>query len=123
MTIRLLLQWWYGPGFGWVFRGLLVEKLRYIADVFSVKEMITTLFAPFRQTYVGKASGVSKLQAFADRSVSRAIGFVVRLLLILTATIAAVIVLVIGLVLTVSWPLLPLLPVVSIILAITGFGA
>jgi hypothetical protein len=96
MTIQLMMRWWYGSGFGWVFRGLLLDKLHYVAEVFSTKEMITTLFAPFRQTYAGKPHGVSALQALADRTVSRVIGFVVRSLLLIVAGVAAIAVLLAG---------------------------
>lgn len=123
MTIQLFLRWWYGPGFGWVWQGLLVDKLHYVSEVFSVKEMITTLFAPFRQTYVGKTNGVSALQAFADRTVSRCIGFVVRLLLLMVAFVAAVLVVAVGILLCVAWPFIPFLPVVAVVLGIMGVGA
>ena len=123
MTMLLLARWWYGPGFAWVFRGLLLRRLHYIAEVFSVKEMITTLFAPFRQTFVGKRHGVSALQAFADRSVARIIGFVVRSLLIIVAGIGCVVVGVVGIVLVLSWPLIPFLPLIAGVLAVLRVGA
>lgn len=122
MTIQLFFRWWYGPGFGWVWKGLLVDKLHYISEVFSVKEMITTLFAPFRQTYVGKTDGVSALQAFVDRTVSRAIGFVVRLLMLFVALIAACLVATAGILLCVAWPFIPLLPIVAVVMALLGVG-
>lgn len=122
MTIQLLVRWWYGPGFAWVFRGLLVAKLHYVSEVFSVKEMITTLFAPFRQTYAGKQQGVSALQAFGDRTVSRGIGFIVRTLLLTVAAIAATGVTVVGIVLVLAWAFIPLLPVIAIGLGVLGVG-
>ncbi len=122
MNIQLLVRWWYGPGFAWVFRGLLIDKLHYVGQVFSVKAMITTLFAPFRQTYVGKQQGVSALQAFGDRTVSRAIGFIVRSLLLIVAGIAAVGVALVGVVLVLAWPIIPLLPLLAIGLGVAGVG-
>lgn len=122
MTVQLLFRWWYGPGFRWVFRGLLLDKLHYVSEVFSVKDVATTLFAPFRQTYVGKQQGVSALQAFADRTVSRAIGFVVRSLLLIVAAIATAIVFVVGVLLVATWPLIPFLPIVAIVLGVMGVG-
>lgn len=122
MTIQLMMRWWYGPGFGWVFRGLLLDKLHYVAEVFSVKEMMTTLFAPFRQTYAGKRHGVSALQALADRTVSRVIGFVVRFLLLIVAGVAAIAVLVAGVFLVAIWALIPLMPIIAGILWSQGVG-
>lgn len=122
MTVQLLFRWWYGPGFRWVFRGLLLDKLHYVSEVFSVKDMITTLFAPFRQTYVGKRQGVGALQAFADRTVSRGIGFVVRILLLIVAAVAATAVLIVGIILVAAWPLIPLLPLIAVGLAVAGVG-
>ena len=93
-----------------------------MSEVFSVSDMITTLFAPFRQTYVGKTNGVSALQAFTDRTMSRGIGFVVRTLLLLVALIAASAVFVVGVGLCLIWPLLPFSPIIAIVLAILGVG-
>jgi hypothetical protein len=105
-----------------VFRGLLVAKLHYVSEVFSAKEMITTLFAPFRQTYVGKQQGVSALQAFGDRTVSRGIGFIVRSLLLVVAGIAALLVTIVGISLVLLWPVIPLLPLIAIGLGVSGVG-
>ncbi len=123
MTIQLFLRWWYGPGLAWVWKGLLVDKLHYVSEVFSVPEMIATLFAPFRQTYVGKSGGTTVLQAFVDRTVSRGIGFVVRLALLLVAFLASVLIIVVGCALCITWPFMPILPVVALALALLGVGA
>ncbi len=123
MAVRLLLKWWYGPGLKWVWQRMLVDKLHYISEVFSVTDMVTTLFAPFRQTYVGKTNGVSALQAFTDRTVSRAIGFVVRMLLLLVALITASGVFIVGVLLCIIWPILPLAPALAIVLAALKVGA
>lgn len=117
-----MLRWWYGPGFVWVWQGMLVNKLRYVSEVFSVPDMLTTLFAPFRQTYTSKAHGVSALQAFADRTFSRGIGFVIRLFLLLAAFLTSVLVVIFGLCLCVAWPFLPVTPVVAAVLAGMGVG-
>lgn len=122
MVIRLMLTWWYGPGFLWVWRGQLASKLHHVSEIFSVPDMLKTLFAPFRQTYVGKAHGVSALQAFADRTFSRAIGFVIRSLLLFVAFLAALLVTVFGLFLCIVWPVLPLLPVAAVVLAVMEVG-
>jgi len=121
--MRLFVQWWYSAGFAWVWQGLFVDKLAYVSEVFSAKELITTLFAPFRQTYVGKQQGVSALQAFADRTVSRGIGFVVRTLLLVVAGFATLAVAIVGIVLVLAWAFIPLLPVIAVVLWSLGVGA
>lgn len=122
MAIMLLVKWWYGPGLKWAWRGVLVDKLTLISELFSVKEMITTLFAPFRQTFVGKAEGLEIFRAMADKLISRFVGFLVRVLLLAVAMLAITLTLIISLTLLVLWPLLPLLPVISIILFVLKVG-
>jgi len=122
MFIMGLISWWYGPG--WRGRAVrLREKLASSADYFSVDLLLRTFFSPFRQISAGRVNGPLNMQmrAFFDRLISRAIGAMVRSVMIIVGLLAMTLHTVIGAVLLVAWGIVPLLPVIGIILAITGW--
>jgi hypothetical protein len=114
------LTWWYGRGWAQTVtqvHGLLKATSR----LFSVPILLRTLFAPWKRiiTYPG-ASLDAKLRAFADNMVSRAIGFAVRLLVLVTALIMETLTLSLGAVWVIIWPLLPAAVVVLVVKGIIG---
>lgn len=111
-----LFSWWYGRGWRDVARGTRT-MVTGVSQMFSVPILIRTLFAPWKRivTYPG-ASLEAKLQAFGDNLVSRAVGFVVRLLVLLTACVVSVITLALGGIVTLVWPFIPLGVIVFVIL-------
>lgn len=124
MIMFLCLRWWYGAGWQWIWKSVLVERLIWVNEVFSTKDLLKTLFAPYRQTYAGKIKGSlgDQLRAFADRSISRVIGAVVRLGLVFMAIIGSGLVTLVALITLIIWPFLPLMPAASIVLAVMGAG-
>lgn len=116
-------SWWYSRGWGYFVR-LLIEKLRNIADFFSFSVLIRTLFAPFRQisTVEDNPYGgpMYYLSQFFDNLLSRTIGAIVRLLILIFGVIAFILDSVLSLLLVIIWPTLPLLPIACIILCVTG---
>ena len=116
-----LISWWYTDGFK-LFAGKVFTKLGDTADFFSIFSLLKTLFAPYRQISAN-ATGNSidaKMMAFLDRLVSRLVGSVARLGIIIFGTIVLILQLVLSLVSLIFWPLLPVVPVACIILSITG---
>ena len=94
-----------------------------VADFFSMDSLIRTLFKPYRQISAGtSASGALdlKFQMFIDRTISRLIGFVSRLILLLAGCVIIVVGGLLGLILTILWPVIPLLPAIGIILSVVG---
>lgn len=89
-----------------------------ILRFFSVGMLLGSLFAPFRQISAGRVRGNIKTQviAWGDRQFSRVIGAVVRLALIIIGVSMALIVSVVGLVVIIVWPLLPIAPLVGLFL-------
>lgn len=87
--------------------------------------LVRTWFAPFKQTYTGKVKGSIgvHIRAAVDSLISRVIGFFVRSVLIVAGLVCSILVIVTGLLFIIVWPLLPLLPGVSIVLMISGVGA
>lgn len=122
MVIFGLFQWWYLRGWG-IFLKKFSNQLKDAADFFSIRLLITNLFAPFRQISVGESSSPSlsaRLSAFLDRLLSRLIGTVVRLFLLIVGIIIIVFQAIIGIAVVILWPLAPFAMVACLILAIIG---
>lgn len=122
MFIAGILSWWYGQG--WRQRVVLLrEKLAGTMDYFSIDLLLKTFFSPFRQISAGKVRGPLGVQmrAFFDRLVSRCIGAMVRLTMIIIGSCAILFHAVVGGLLVVAWAFVPLLPVVGLLLFLTGW--
>lgn len=122
MFIVGLLSWWYSAGWRRQI-GLIRERIARAADYFSVVQLLATLFSPFRQISAGRVKGplAVKWRAFVDRLISRMIGAVVRTVLILIGTLAMTGYVIVGGLLVLVWPLVPLLPIVGFLLFISGW--
>lgn len=110
-----LVSWWYGSG--WV--GVLSatrRRLAGLAEAFSTKTLLHTLFAPWRRiiTYPG-ASIDAKLRAFGDNLVSRCVGFTVRFFVLFAAAVSFIFLCGVGLAELIVWPLLPFLALALIV--------
>jgi len=122
MFIAGMLSWWYGQG--WRQRFLrLGEKLASTMDYFSIDLLLRTFFSPFRQISAGKVRGPLGVQmrAFFDRLISRVIGAMIRFVMIIIGSMTIAIHAIVGLVGIVVWGLIPVIPVIGIILFITGW--
>jgi hypothetical protein len=83
--------------------------------------LAATLFAPWRRIVsVGGKSLDERLRSAMDNFVSRCVGFAVRLIVIAAGGIAMLVAFVVGCLLVVVWPLVPLGIVYAIIRGITG---
>ena len=89
MFLRGFISWWYGGG--WL-RRIQIIKARLIAssDFFSVKLLISTLVAPYRQISAGNVAGSlnDQIKAFFDKLLSCTIGAVIRIFMIIFGLIA-----------------------------------
>lgn len=103
---------------------MLIAKVQWVNEIFSTKDLVKTMFAPFRQTYAGGVRGSieDQFRRFIDRSISRIIGFIVRFFLLIVAFIGSATIAIVGLATLVIWPFLPLLPVIGIICFFLGVG-
>ena len=112
------IRWWYGPGFSRLFK-LTIRRIQGIVLAFSLPLLIRTLFAPWRRIIsYGGESIKERFQAMLDNLISRIVGTCVRLIVILAAVIAVILLSIVGAILLVVWPLLP---AISIGLVIRGF--
>lgn len=117
MIIFDLLGWWYLEGWRG-FGRVLIEKLRGALSFFSIGALVRTLFAPFRQISAGESGAA--LQVFLDRLISRLVGAVVRIFLMIVGIIVFVVETILSLALMIIWPLVPVLPAVCIVLTVMG---
>ena len=122
MFIVGLFSWWYGAG--WRQRVVAVgERLVGLYDYFSIDLLLRTLFSPFHQISAGGVRGPigAQLRAWFDQLISRVIGAVVRLLVVVIGVVTLCLAGLIGLVVIIAWPLIPLVPIISVILTMSGW--
>jgi len=117
-----IISWWYGQGWRGQLRRV-QQRIAATVGFFSIGQLFSTLFSPFRQISAGKVNGNigDQLRAFFDKTLSRVIGAIVR-----TFTIAAGIIVIIfqsafEMIVLLIWLLFPILPVVGIIAFAIGW--
>jgi len=117
-----LFDWWYGQGLNDVWRRV-GKQTAGVLEMFSVILLAQSLFAPFRQIDAGNVRGSFdvQLRAWFDRSFSRVFGFFLRGLMIIIGTVGALIVAVIGAIWAIAWAIVPLLPIIGLLLAVSGW--
>lgn len=116
MLALALFSWWYTAG--WMALGRRIEqRLRRTLEFFSVGLLARTLFNPFRQIAAVKGHGPldAQFRAWADRSFSRMIGAVMRSIFIVTGILTSFLVLIIGTVQFLLWPIVPVLPLIALL--------
>jgi hypothetical protein len=120
-----LLGWWYSRGWAWIFERQIVARSKRLLEFFSIPDLLRTLFAPFRQDAFqtkGAPIGV-KFQILGGNIISRFLGFFIRLALIASGLVALAVNFLSGIVIVLTWPLLPAAPILAAILLITKVGA
>jgi len=118
-----LLGWWYGAGFS---NRIAYSKsqLANVLAMFSVGQLLRTLFAPFRQISAGNSNGSSMatfFQAFLDKTMSRFVGAVARTLTIIAGLVSLLGLVIYRVIVVILWVLTPLIAVGFIVLAIIGW--
>lgn len=117
-----MISWWFSRGWG-IFATRLFDKLHDTADFFSISSLVKTLFAPFRQISAGVSTSAAldaRLRAFFDRLVSRIIGAIVRIGILIFGGIVLLLQLVFSLVMIVAWPVLPFGIIIFSLMAMMG---
>ena len=122
MLIVSFFGWWYGRGY----KEYLVKfgnHMKDLADFFSIRLLITNLFAPFRQISAQRQRNISleaRMREWVDLLISRLIGATVRFVILIAGTIVLVFRAVVGLIFGILWPLMPLLLVYTVMLFSRG---
>ena len=117
-----ILSWWYSDG--WKQRLQLIKsRLARSSDYFSIGQLASTLFAPYRQISAGGVSGPVgvQLRASIDRLISRIVGMFVRLFVLIFGIIAISLQVVIGAIILVFWMIVPIFPVIGLIAFVIGW--
>jgi len=117
-----IISWWYGRGLqGQISR--IRDRLTATAGYFSIGQLLSTLFSPFRQISAGKVNGAigAQLRAFFDKTISRIIGAIVRSFTILAGVIVMVFQSLVEVIVLIIWLVLPLFPVAGLIAFVVGW--
>src|ERR1700761_5540118 len=103
MLLTSFFSWWYGPGWKSVWASL-KPRVQGVLSSFSVRQLTRTMFAPWRRivTEPGK-SLEDKFRAWGDNVFSRAIGFVVRVSVLIVALLTVGIVVLLTLLELIIW--------------------
>ncbi|HSW85034.1 MAG TPA: hypothetical protein VLF79_00260 [Candidatus Saccharimonadales bacterium] len=119
MLVVSFFSWWYGRGWRSVAASF-EPRFQAVSYNFSVGTLIKTLFAPWRRiiTYPGR-SLEARARALADNVFSRAVGFVVRIFVLIAAVIALTVVGILTMLEVLIWPLLPIAIPVCFIAGLT----
>jgi len=115
MLALALFSWWYTTA--WKNLAQQIERrVDRCLDFFSVGLLFRTLFDPFRQISAGSVRGSMdvKMRAFADRSFSRVFGAFVRTLFIVLGLLTSAVLIIVGFVQLLLWPIVPFLPLIGI---------
>jgi hypothetical protein len=122
MLITAFLFWWYGHG--WIQQvGSVRDMLARNFDFFSIDLLARSLFSPFRQISAGKVQGSIQVifQAWLDRVISRLIGAMLRTTIIFVGITSLLVMSLIAATRVLLWPLIPALPVIFVILMLSGW--
>jgi len=117
-----LLGWWYGDGWRAKVRAT-GQQIVDTAQYFSIGQLVSTLFAPFRQISAGSVSGSigAQMRALADQLISRTIGSIVRTLTIFAGIIVIIVIVIVQGLMLLLWLTAPLLPIIGSIAAVIGW--
>jgi hypothetical protein len=112
--------WWFGRGYGELIYYCL-SLIKKVQRSFSIPILLSTLFSPWRQivTLPGRSFD-EKMRAVLDNLVSRTVGFCVRIISLVTALILMILAVALGVIMAVSWPLIPALVVYCLVRGILG---
>jgi hypothetical protein len=118
MLMVAFLQWWYGPGWRDA-SSRLMARLHDTYLTFSLPILVRTLFAPWRRIISpAGASLQARFRAVIDNAVSRAVGFTMRLSLLVAALVILAFNLILGGLILVLWPVIPALGPILIVVGL-----
>ena len=118
-----IISWWYGTGWNGQLRRIR-DRLAATAGYFSIGQLFSTLFSPFRQISAGSVDGSisNQMRAFFDKTLSRIIGAIVRLFTIFAGIFSLVVQFIFEFIISIIWLTLPMFPVAGLILFVIGWA-
>lgn len=118
-----LISWWYGRGWIGQWRRI-AGRFSATLEFFSIGQLLSTFFAPFRQISANTGSDGTMggaFRSFIDQLISRVIGGFVRFFTIIFGIFVILLQAVYELIIMTAWWFLPLLPVVGGIMLAIGW--
>lgn len=118
-----LISWWYGAGWAGEFR-LQLRRLARAESYFDFRSLLLTLFQPYRRIDADSRRGGLEVQfrAFLDRTISRLIGALARLVLLVVGVLWWFVSALASAGWLLLWPLLPCAPILGVIAATLKVG-
>ena len=115
-----LFKWWYGSGWLEAWSGI-PRSVKKVGLEFSIPVLLRNLFSPWKQIVSIPGRSIDeKFRASLDNLISRTIGFFVRFLTLIAATVVISLSAVFGLIAALAWPMLPIAAIYFLIKAFTG---
>jgi len=107
MLAMSMFSWWYEKGWATVLNSF-KKRTSHILAYFSVVTLLRTLFSPWRRIISFPGQSIqAHFYAAIDNLISRTIGFVVRLLVLIAALTTFILVSLLSFIELVAWPFLP----------------
>lgn len=107
MLALAFFSWWYGKGWQTASKKTL-EHIQNVGQMFSIGLLIKTLFQPWRRIITYPGAGLNAhFHALIDNSLSRLVGFVVRIVVLFAALVTTILLSLLGLIELIIWPLMP----------------
>jgi hypothetical protein len=120
MLLIEFVFWWYLEGWGEVRKRSLI-MIKKVQLSFSIPVLLKTLFSPWKQIVAMPGRSLDdKFRSLIDNLISRTVGFFVRVFSLIAALFLTIFTSIIGLIMVLSWPLIPVLLIYCIIKGVTG---
>jgi hypothetical protein len=120
MLLVEFFTWWYGLGWQHAAKGSL-NLVNKVQLSFSIPVLLRTLFSPWKRIISPSGRSIDdKMRALLDNLMSRTIGFFVRIFSLIAAVILVVLAACVGIIMSIAWPLIPGLVVISLVKGIVG---
>jgi hypothetical protein len=118
MLFLEFFKWWYGDGWRQAAKGSL-NLVNKVQLSFSLPVLLKTLFSPWKRIITPSGRTLEdKMRAMLDNLVSRVVGFFVRIFSLVAAIILIAGAAVMGVIMAIAWPLIPVLIVLCAIKAV-----
>jgi hypothetical protein len=115
MLLVAFVQWWYGPGWRDTANRMLA-RVRTTYLTFSMPILLSTMFAPWKRIVTYPGSNIqARMRAALDNLISRTVGFGVRLCALIAGLVIIGFHLLVGCIMLILWPVLPILGPVLIV--------
>lgn len=117
-----IISWWYTGGIASRWRHA-NDSWAATVEFFSVGQLLTTLFSPYRQISAGRVQGSlsAVVRAAFDKLFSRIIGAIIRSFTIIFGAIVIYFQFIYQLLVLLFWLFVPLLPIIGVIIFAFGW--